>query len=230
MNKTENAVFRQKVYSFLAEIFLQEPNVKRWPEQLWALEEFINETDETPEFRDLIPENVGKAVEKVQQEFYDCFFVPMSGQYVPPFESALQHFKPGVKRPFGSLNSPEGDHVAKCYAAVGFNPWELNIFAPLREVRLPDHIGFELAFMAMLCTSEISAGENNQLEEVLKWQETEKQFLKEHLVLWVPQFTQAMDEIASGYYAEAAKAVEQWVKSEWEDLDKVLISQEGRIH
>lgn len=224
MNQTQNAISRQKVYSFLAEIFLQEPNVMHWPEQRRALEELLKEMGETPEFRGLIPEDIGEAVERVKQEYYDCFFVPMSGKFVPPFESTLRNFKPGIKRPFSSLSSPEGNHVGNCYAAAGFYPWGLNIFDPLREIRLPDHIGFELSFMAMLCTSEILAWENNRVEEALKWQDTEKKFLTEHLIQWVPKFTQAMNEIAPGYYSEAAKVVEQWVQCDYNDLEQDVIA------
>jgi len=218
IDSLKNAVSRQKVYSFLAEIFLQEPTSTHWSEQRQALAEFLKETGETPEFRDSVPEDLAKAVKKVRQEFYDCFFVPMSGHYVPPFESALQNFILGAKKPFGPLNSPEGNHVAKCYAAAGFYPWGLNIFGPLREIRFPDHIGFELAFMAMLCASEILAWEKGRSEDASKWQHAQQKFLKEHLVQWVPQLAQAMHEIAPGYYAEAAKVAEQWVKSDSENL------------
>ena len=213
------AASRQKVYSFIADIFLREPSSARWAEQRQALAEFLKETGETLTFGDLVPEDYSKAVEKVQQEFYDCFFVPMSGHYVPPFESALLNYKSGERKPFGLLNSQEANHVAECYAKVGFYPWELNVFGPLKEIRLPDHIGFELSFMAILCASEILAWENEQMENVQKWQMVQKQFLKEHLIQWLPQFSQAMQEIAQGYYAEAAKVAEQWVRSDCDALD-----------
>jgi TorA maturation chaperone TorD len=219
-----NAVSRQKVYSFLAEIFLQEPTATRWSEQCQVLAELLKEMGEAPEFGNYVPEDLPAAVEKAQQEFYDSFFVPMSGHYVPPFESALQNYKSGVKRPFGPLNSSEGNHVAQCYAGAGFYPWALNIFDPLREIRLSDHIGFELAFMAMLCTSEILAWESKQTEEALKWQQVQKGFLKEHLAQWVSQFAQAMHEIAPGYYAEAAKVTEHWVKNDSNELSQGLIA------
>jgi len=217
------ATSRQKVYSFIAEIFLQEPSSARWVEQRQALAELLREAGETPSFGDLIPEDVLKAVEKVRQEFYDCFFVPMSGHYVPPFESALRNYKTGVQKPFGSLNSLEGNHVTECYAKVGFHPWGLNVFGPLKEIRLPDHIGFELSFMAILCASEILAWENEQMENVQRWQTVQRQFLKEHLMEWLPQFSQAMQEIAPGYYAEAAKVAEQWVRSDCDDLDQGVL-------
>jgi putative dimethyl sulfoxide reductase chaperone len=225
MNKRiENAISRKKIYSFFAEIFLQEPTPSRWSEQCNALEKFFEEESQLEGYEDqvnhLIPESLMTAVEKVKQEFYDSFFVPMSGRYVPSFESALRNYTGGRKRAFGPLSSSEGSHVAQCYAAVGFYPWGLEVFAPLREIRLPDHIGFELAFMATLCSSEILAWENRELEKVNQWQNLQKQFLKEHLNEWLPHFAEAMRENAPGYYAKVAKAAKQWVNTDFEDLEQ----------
>lgn len=220
----QNTGFRLNTYSFLAEIFLQEPNLNRWPKQHQSIYEQLQEIGETSSFSDHIPEWGSTVIEKVRQEFYDCFFVPRSERYVPPFESALRTYKPGVKKTFGALNSPEGNHVAQCYKVISFNPWELNIFAPLREIRLPDHIGFELAFMAMLCGAECEAWKNDQQEYAQKWREMEKRFLVEHLSQWVSQFSQALQEIAPGFYADAAKLTEQWVLSDSEDLIQSIMS------
>ncbi|WP_434511618.1 TorD/DmsD family molecular chaperone [Desulfitobacterium sp. AusDCA] len=214
----QNTGFRLNTYSFLAEIFLQEPHLNRWPKQYQIINEQLKEMGEIPSFLNHILEGGSTIIEKVRQEFYDCFFVPRSERYVPPFESALRNYKPGVRKPFGALNSPEGNHVAQCYKALNFDSWELNIFAPLREIRLPDHIGFELAFMAMLCGAEYEAWKNDQLEYAQKWREMERRFLVEHLSQWISQFSQALQEIAPGFYADAAKVTEQWVLSDSEDL------------
>lgn len=225
----QNAVTRLTVYSFLAEIFLQEPSPSRWPEQRQALIELLKEQGENQDLNEslgnIVPEDLTTTVAKLRQEFYDCFFVPMSKSYVPPFESALQNFIPGKRKPFGPLNSTEGSHVAKCYGAVGFNPRELNLFAPLREIRLPDHIGFELAFMARLCFSEIEAWKSGQLGKVRQWQNLEKQFLNDHLQQFLTHFASAMEEKAPGFYARAARAAQQWVVSDYQDLaEGVLIA------
>lgn len=213
-----NTDFRLKTYSLLAEIFLQEPTLNRWPEHYRAISELLQERGEVPFFAGHIPEFGPSVIEKVQQEFYDRFFVPRSERYIPPFESALLNYKPGVKKSFGYLNSPEGNHVAQCYAALGFYPWELNIFAPLREIHMPDHIGFELSFMAMLCVAEYEAQKKNQLENVRKWQETESEFLLGHLTQWITQFSQALQERAPGFYADAAKVTEHWINDDSEAL------------
>lgn len=224
-----SAVTRLKVYFFLAEIFLQEPTSSRWPEQRQALIELLKEQGENQDLDEslgnIIPEESATTVAKLQQEFYDCFFVPMSKSYVPPFESALQNFTPGKHKPFGALNSPEGNHVAQCYEAVGFNPWELNLFAPLLEIRLPDHIGFELAFMGMLCSSEILAWKSGQFEKVRQWQNLEEQFLAQHLKQALANFAEAMQEKAPGFYARAARVAQHWVESDYQDLaEGVLIA------
>lgn len=212
---------RQQIYSFLANIFLQEPVADHLLTLQQTLKSILTESGE---------KNLSLAVdidevhhmnmENLRQEYYDCFFVPMSGKYVPPYESALRSYKPGKKKPYGFLNGPEAAHVASCYAAVGFVPSKLDMFSPWKEIQFPDHIGFELAFMATLCDAEIRAFKTMGAEGSESWERLQVSFLKEHLHKWLGNFAYALHELAPGYYAQAAQVAEKWVLLDLEALDK----------
>ena len=89
-----------------------------------------------------------------------CFFVPTSGRYVPPYESAFLGYDRAKPGRFGKLNGAPAGHVRSCWERTGFDPGKLTIFEPLRASFLPDHVGLEMAFMAFLCRAEKSAGKN----------------------------------------------------------------------
>jgi len=223
--KVLHAQSRSHIYTFLAGIFLQEPNVSQFPHYFEALQDLLKEVETEPApWGMVIPEDKDAFIERLRQEYYDCFFVPMSGQYVPPYESALLNYRAGEKKPFGSLNSMEASHVAACYAAVDFHPQELRVFAPLQEIQMPDHVGFELAFMAMLCVREQMAWNKETFNkenrvEALKWQTLQLQFLQEHLSQWMENFARALQDLAPGYYAQAARAAELWVASDLREIE-----------
>ena len=219
-NKVLHAQSRGNIYTFLAGIFLQEPSVSQFPQYIEALQDLLKEVETYPvTFGAVIPEDNHEFAERLRQEYYDCFFVPMSGQYVPPYESALLNYRTGERKPFGTLNSMEASHVAACYVAVDFHPQALNVFTPLKEIHLPDHVGFELAFMAMLCVAEQMAWDKENQVEALKWQTFELQFLREHLNQWIENFARALQDHAPGYYAQAARAAEIWVASDLREIE-----------
>lgn len=213
------AATKENIYSFLASIFLQEPDSLSWPDQAQTLSKILQELGHGPlNYGEVIPEQLSIHVENLRQEFYDCFFVPMSGRYVPPYESALLNYQPGKAKPYGSLSSPESHHVAKCYATTGFVPNQLNVFTPLKELPFPDHAGFELAFMAMLARAEKESWNDGHPEQAVRWKDWSSRFLQEHLINWWPNFTQALEAMAPGYYAQVAKVVHLWLMSELEIL------------
>ena len=219
-DKVLNAQSRKNIYTFLAGIFLQEPSISQFPQYIEALQDLLTEVETYPGKVDVgIPEDNDVFIEGLRQEYYDCFFVSVSGKYVPPYESALLDYRTGERKPFGTLNSMEASHVAACYAAVDFHPQMLNVFAPLKEIQLPDHVGFELAFMARLCAAEQEAWDKKHPVEALKWQTFELQFLREHLSQWLENFARALQDLAPGYYAQAARAAENWVALDLTEIE-----------
>jgi len=175
---------RSNTYGFLAQCFLTEPqdSLVRTARQALCL------------LADMDEGSLSGAMRHIRQEYYDRFFVPASGRYVPPFESAVAgRTVDQGKTTFGSLMGPESHEVAAAYDAVGFDPWELALYAPLRSIRLPDHVGFELAFMAY------------------------QQFLERHLSRWMSDYAALTAGCGSGFYAGVASAAAAWVQA---DLDQ----------
>lgn len=191
------AAERAKAYEFLAEIFLQEPDkegitrLKSWAhgneQALLSLLEKIEAQDQE--------------LTVLCQEYYDLFFVPVSGRFVPPFESAVRNAlrKDGEKTKFGRLLGDETALVDALYRQTEFFPGRLPVFDPLKQLNVPDHLGFELAYMAYLCRLEE--------ERVVKGLQTgpirmlEEQFLGSHLNQWLSLLVGDLSRMEqSGYF------------------------------
>lgn len=194
----ENVLARAKAYEFLAGIFLKEPTrealdeLKTWAKaggemQLLFLIEQLEAQDQE--------------LKELKQEYYDLFFVPVSGRFIPPFESAIRGAlrTDGQKTKFGALWGEETIKVSALYERMGFNPQLLPIFEPLRQLNLPDHIGAELAYMAYLC--HLEAERQNLNPPVKAVQTFEKEFLRSHLLKWLPDFSEDLRKVhQSGFY------------------------------
>lgn len=82
--------------------------------------------------------------------------------------------------------------IRRCYLKYNFLPLEYPHVAD-------DHLALELDFMASLSSlaeKAYSDGDFNQLQEILKDQ---KEFLENHLLLWIPEFAQKIQESATHY-------------------------------
>ncbi|QED46027.1 TorD/DmsD family molecular chaperone [Cytobacillus dafuensis] len=223
MNLTTNdqeTLARQNTYGFLASLFLQEPEKENIEEIQQKLNDLINNMDQV-----LITSS--EEVDDLIQEYYDLFFVPSSGQYVPPFESALRNYQPKKKKPYGKLFSNDAIHVQSCYDAVGFKPWKLKIFKPLEDVKFPDHIGFELAFMSVLCANEFAS--RNEEDKAFQWQMLEYEFLSEHLSEWIGNFSLAISNNSAGFYHKCASATHKVVLEDLKILEELANQKRGEL-
>ncbi len=210
MNAAEGEISRAEIYSFLAAVFLQEPDPRTLPKQLQVLRLEAG-----------YPLNDREALaDEVRQQYFDCFFVPMSAAYTPPFESALLDY--AANKRFGPLSGPAAHAVASLYEAVGFEPSALDTFAPLKEIAMPDHIGLELAFMAFLALQEEAARGRGEEPAARKWAVWQKDFLAHHLACWLPQLSAALAERQANFYAAAAAYAAAWVKVDLEELEDGL--------
>lgn len=189
-----SALERARAYEFLAGIFLKEPTaevfkpIKDWAESiegeigLRALLKQIEEKDPSLEF--------------LIQEYYDLFFVPVSGRFVPPFEAAIcgASREEGKKIRFGSFWGSETVQISEIYERIEFRPKELDIFEPLKQMNMPDHIGFELSALAYLCQVEENLVKNHSLEAV---RNLEKTLLNKHLNRWLPLLKEDLERVES---------------------------------
>ncbi len=223
MNNTHDPIIiRQNAYSFLAGLFLLEPNLENIVEVQRLLNSFLSEDEQLEQ---LITEP--EEVDDLSQEYYDLFFVPSSGTYIPPFESTLKNYNPKKKKPYGRLFDKEALEVQAYYEAVGFVPWELDIFPPLKSIKFPDHIGYELAFMSLLCANERACGENG--DKAAQWRNLQHQFLSEHLGKWIGNFARALEHNTEGFYQKAGIAARNWVCDDLEHLAETVIQSKGDL-
>ena len=207
----EEVEIRAKVYELLARSCLQEPDAK-YVQAMTGLVELLRE--EGLIFEDtVLPPKVNHG--ELCQEFYDRFFVTVSGRYVPPFESAIRGRETlGQKVCYGAVNGLETLHVLSCYQGVGFNPWELETFKPLKEIPLADYLGFELAFMAYLSYAELAAYRANGPARVLQWRSLQQRFLEEHLSTWVLDYALLTQGATGDFFGVVAKLMAAWVTAE----------------
>ena len=102
------------------------------------------------------------------------FFNPASPQFLSPFESFARH-----QRYWGEC----AIDVGVIYQEAGFDPKTLLSEVHWKDQRMPDHIGFELAFFsALLRSAEAQPGEAKTLLE------TARMFHAEHIRSWANEF------------------------------------------
>ncbi len=89
----------------------------------------------------------------------------------------------------------------------------------------PDHISFELEFMHLLCCQEAEAWENDDEDEALRLLLAEREFLREHLVTWLPQFCGKIREYDRlGLFHGLADLTEGWVIFDYQYLQGIETS------
>lgn len=84
----------------------------------------------------------------------------------------------------------------------------------------PDHIAAELEFMHYLILKEIEAIRNGDFKSALQYLQKQKRFLKNHLGVWVSEFTNSVEAKAeTEFFKHLAKFTKIFVKK---DLDEIL--------
>jgi len=88
--------------------------------------------------------------------------------------------------------------VRKAYARY-------DLQSPKRYNEPDDHFGLEMAFMAHLCTLALAAIQTGDSEGLTGHLHAQRDFLREHLLLWAPEFLNRVIEHAqTAYYRGAA--------------------------
>lgn len=94
-------------------------------------------------------------------------------------------------------------------------------FVRADEVNVPeDHAGIELEFMARLCQREADALEACDAAGVGATRRVQEEFLRAHLVRWMPEFCDDLEKRAkSGLYRGVAQTLRQLLEVEAEDFE-----------
>jgi len=215
-------------YELLAGIFLQEPSL----DQLAFLKKWASSLEDDLWLMRLLEqiEKNDPGLEELQQSYYDLFFVPVSGCFVPPFEAAIRGAKrqAGKKTKFGGFWGSWTLEVQSIYQKIGFEPNQLNIFEPLKEIKIPDHIGFELLALASLC--QVEEEYLKEKKDITPLRHYQRVLLVDHLNQWLDLFKKDLEQVDStGYYTCFVQIAANFCREEAQSLldtkieDEVLI-------
>lgn len=122
----------------------------------------------------------------------------------PPYESV---YREESGRVFGELTV----EVHREYRRFGFD------LANGFSGEPPDHISFELEFMHLLCSQEAEAWEKDDEDEALRFLQAEKEFLRGHLMMWIPRFcSEVRKHDRLGLFRCLADLTEGWVSFDYQ--------------
>jgi TorA maturation chaperone TorD len=161
-------------------------------------------------------------LDALRQEFDDLFVVPL-GRYVTPYEAVYRDQRVvGDTVVGGLLMGASTVAVMSEYRAAG-----VEMSSACAE--LPDHIGVELSFMAVLCAREDTAWARRDESAAKSLIQREHAFLEHHLLRWVPALSSRIVRNAqSDFYRAIALLTEGFLRTDaaalagsLEDMDPV---------
>ena len=118
---------------------------------------------------------------EIKEDYNALFLVPLPPKYLPPFESAQRQ---------GRLGGHLSRQIGSIYAAAGFDPQGLSVDAHWLSQPLPDHLGFELAFLGAV----ILHAQEGPLARVFL--EMAQAFHHEHVRPWIERYGQRLESAA----------------------------------
>jgi len=199
------ATSRGNLYRLLATVFAAEPSA--------AFSESLRSPKVRPDLESLEidfaqpPWTLASPEERTEAlavEYASLFLVP--GRMVAPFES--------VQRGEGRYWGDGTVAVKQFYETYGYQLSE-------PATMPPDHLSTELEFLGHLVREEANAARREDRDAVRDLRRIQRQFLTEHLVVWIAPFAERVSEAAEyGYYREFAALTRGFVESELADLTK----------
>jgi len=194
-------VKKLKTHDFIQNIKIalsQEEDENTFSDGLKLLEAFINSVKDIPETE--VSENLAIDFTRLLRGIKKGYGPP------PPYES--------VWRGEGRVMGQWTEKVLKEYGDSG-------IGMDLSD-ELPDYIGIELKFMALLCYKEAQAWRDNDQAMALRFLEFEKRFINEHLKNWVPEFCNIMEEEArTSFYKAVAVLTKGFLEMEGNQMNNL---------
>lgn len=125
----------------------------------------------------------------------------------PPYESVYR----GEGRVYGYYTLQVIEVYRKAYYYPG-----------VEHLSPPDYISAELEFMAHLTQREATAWEKENVGEAEKLLKIEKEFLAEHLLLWVPEFCKTVEEQArEPFYRAVAKLTKRFLELDYQTIKEL---------
>ncbi|MBI2328493.1 MAG: molecular chaperone TorD family protein [Chloroflexi bacterium] len=231
--KPELARARAKLYGLLAKVYVEPPDL----EFLGLLEEWVVLQMAARDSLQSLPEQIGRGLTEL-----DHFFGNRTGangwegslndtpfnnaslqeaisiEFTRLFRGVSPHYSP--LPPYESVYLDE-ENQAFGELSVGvqreYRRFGLDLTSKLPG-EPPDHLSFELEFLHILCTREAEAWENSDEVKAHTFLLAERQFLRTHLVNWVPKLGEKIREFDRlGIFAGIADITEGWLAFDYEE-------------
>ena len=100
--------------------------------------------------------------------------------------------------PYESIFRDPSGLLGGAYRSLVQERYERSAFQQIIDA---DHIGYELAFLAYLCSVEATMLESNQVVEASHVTQEQYGFLQDHLLCWLPPFVNALALSGKPFYA-----------------------------
>jgi TorA maturation chaperone TorD len=202
---------RRNFYALLYRMYLEPPPrefVDDLMNERFYLSDLISDEELSEGFK-LLREFVGKYKDKSIDELHKDLVGEYTRLFIGPHRLPVQPYESWWVD--GKLMSESLLKVKQVYRKAGI--------AKAKEYAEPeDHIAFELRFMHYLCEEELSADTEERIAECLNMQ---KEYLKDHLLIWVPDFCDALTEIAD-FYKGIARLTKGFILLEEAVIEELL--------
>ena len=201
------ASLRAGAYSFLASIYLGAP-AKKLITELLRKRPFSIESQGMKILNEFLSQNKltsPELLEKLVTEHVRLFggVSPGFGP-LPPYES--------IWRGEGRVMSSVTTKVLQAYDEADVEP-------TTRLAEPPDHVGLELGFLSYLCNRENDARRNNDPKCAAKCMHMEYEFLRDHILEWVPIFCdQIAENDRTGFYRAIAILTKEFILADGEEI------------
>lgn len=165
--KQESSLTLARITDILASVYLHSPDealITAFREVVPVLVAELDAQD--------ISLDATETLEALTQDYNELFFVPVSGRYLPPFESAQR-----ARRLWGPLTH----QIAQFYESIAFDYTALSVGEHWNRLDMPDHAGIELA-----CLSALLQTQTVQSDAAAK--QSIDFFMRQHVDRWLPNF------------------------------------------
>lgn len=148
---------------------------------------------------------------------YTRLYIGTGPKHIPPYESVhIDSRNVRGEKTSGLMWGESTVAVQNEYRQHGYQP--LPFFKDI-----PDHLGVELGLMRLLTAEEKEAWERRDKAIALERLESQRKFLDEHLVHWVPTFCDQAAEFAQfKFYQSLAELTKEYVLLEHSQMDELI--------
>lgn len=226
---------RSRIYMFLSTLYMQRPRAELVKKL--KMDEFVGTLKDV--FSDMgFQENqmtLNNSVESSMREglrLLELFVSSIKGIPESEVEEALAveftKLLRGIKKgygpppPYESVWRGEGRVMGNWTQLVLKKYHEAGIGMDMQD-ELPDYIGIELKFMALLSYHEAEGWRSGDILKAIRFIKLQKGFMDEHIQQWVPEFCNRMAEDAvSSFYRGCALLTKRYLEIDMERLRETL--------